>query len=135
MKLVAQVSIDKYRLHGLDPNDTKEYVTSKLADLIKQEILKHMTISSTVDPINDVTNYTGTMTISSNGSLALGTTTISTNAISGANYTANRSNAYSQINMRVVEYTKNGKVTRVELQKYDENDNDWVKIPRIQIEE
>jgi hypothetical protein len=135
MKLVAQVSIDRYRLHGLDPNDTKEYVTSKLADLIKQEILKHLTISSTVDPINDVTNYTGTMTISSNGNLGLGTTTIGTNAISGANYTANRSNVYSQINMRVVEYTKNGKVTRVELQKYDENDNDWVKIPRIQIEE
>jgi hypothetical protein len=35
----------------------------------------------------------------------------------------------------VVEYTKNGKVTRVELQKYDEEGDEWFKIPRIQIEE
>lgn len=34
---------------------------------------------------------------------------------------------------RVCEYTKNSKVTRVELQRYE--DGMWIKIPRIQIEE
>jgi hypothetical protein len=37
--------------------------------------------------------------------------------------------------LRVVEFTKDDKVTRVELQRYDEQSRDWVKIPRVKIEE
>jgi hypothetical protein len=37
--------------------------------------------------------------------------------------------------LRVVEYTKNGKITRVELQRLDRKNDTWVKIPRIKIEE
>lgn len=35
--------------------------------------------------------------------------------------------------LRVCEYTKNGKVTKVELQRYE--NHVWIKIPRVQIEE
>jgi len=37
--------------------------------------------------------------------------------------------------LRVVEYTKNRKITRVELQRLDRKNDTWVKIPRIKIEE
>ena len=37
--------------------------------------------------------------------------------------------------LRVVEYTKNGKITRVELQRLNRDCDTWVKIPRIKIEE
>ena len=37
--------------------------------------------------------------------------------------------------LRVVEYTKNGKITRVELQRLDRKNDTWVKIPRIKLEE
>jgi len=125
MKLCAQVTIDGYRIHGLSDSELKNYVTAQLTNIVTQEVAKYMTISSTKNVYNDSVTYTGTITNSNLNS------TISTISNTGSYSTP----SYSQINMRVVEYTKNGKVTRVELQKYDESDNDWVKIPRIQIEE
>jgi hypothetical protein len=125
MKLCAQVTIDGYRIHGLSDSELKNYVTAQLTNIVTQEIIKYMTISSTKNAYDDSVTYTGTIT---NSNLISNVSTIS-------NTGSYSTPSYSQINMRVVEYTKNGKVTRVELQKYDENDNDWVKIPRIQIEE
>jgi len=125
MKLCAQVTIDSYRIHGLSDSELKNYVFTRLTNTITQEIAKYMTISSSKNVYDDSITYTGTIT---NSNLISNVSTIS----STGSYSTP---SYSQINMRVVEYTKNGKVTRVELQKYDESDNDWVKIPRIQIEE
>jgi len=44
-------------------------------------------------------------------------------------------NTSVQENLRVVEYIKQGKIIRVELQRYDPNIDDWATIPRIKIEE
>lgn len=60
-------------------------------------------------------------------------TIISSNILSGTseNYT------FEDVlkDLRVVEYTKNGKITRVELQRLDRKNDTWVKIPRIKLEE
>jgi hypothetical protein len=40
-----------------------------------------------------------------------------------------------QENLRVVEYIKQSKIIRVELQRYNANIDDWETIPRIKIEE
>ena len=53
--------------------------------------------------------------------------TITTNSI-GTNISV-------QENLRVVEYIKQGKIIRVELQRYNANIDDWETIPRIKIEE
>lgn len=124
MKLAAQVTIDRYRLDRLNDDETEKYVTALLSDIITKEVLKNMAIASHTHAYGDSTTYTGTIT-------ATNPNTYSTIAPSSYNSTP----SYSQIAMRVVEYTKNGKVTRVELQRYDDHDNQWCKIPRIQIEE
>lgn len=48
---------------------------------------------------------------------------------------SNSSNIGVQENLRVVEYIKQGKIIRVELQRYNANIDDWETIPRIKIEE
>ena len=54
------------------------------------------------------------------------TITVSPGQLVGNSYTvSDSSNTYSQIILRVVEYTKDGKVTRVELQQYDDSKDDW----------
>lgn len=108
----------------MDQDELKNYVLYSLAKNISREVTKIMTIDKSEDILSGTITYTGSVHTSPNN------VTISTMA--GSNETAS---AYSQINLRVVEYTKNGKVTRVELQKYDELNNDWLKIPRLQIEE
>ena len=126
MKLCAQVTIDRYRLQHEDY--VKDYVLAKLSSIITQEVIKNMTITSIANMHEDSVTYTGTLTAS---------TVTAPYGISNSNTisAATMSSGYSQINMRVVEYTKGGKVTRVELQKYDDIDDTWHKIPRIQIEE
>jgi len=133
MNLTAQVTIDRYQVFNLDPRDLKNYITTQLADILINELIKNMTITSHTNFNDNSTTYVGSIStspyihnIGANG--PIGTSTIAASSL-------NSNSSYSQINMRVVEYTKNGKVTRVELQKYDESDNNWVKIPRIKIEE
>ena len=86
-----------------------------------------MTIDKTQDVLTGTITYTGSVHTSSN--------TISVSPTYNATVSNGTTSPYVQINLRVVEYTKNGKVTRVELQKYDESNDDWLKIPRLQIEE
>jgi len=133
MNLVAQVTIDRYQVFNLDPRDLKSYITTQLADILTNEFIKNMTITSHTNFNDNSITYVGSISaspyiynIGANG--PIGSSTIAASSL-------NSNSSYSQINMRVVEYTKNGKVTRVELQKYDESNNDWVKIPRIKIEE
>jgi hypothetical protein len=141
MNLVAQVTIDRYRVLGLDPHDLKKHVTAELANILTNEIIKNMTITSTKNIYDDSTTYIGTLATGAVGSNITGAVGSNiTGAIIGNNYNTYKSGTsapiqYSQIDLRVVEYTKNKKVTRVELQKYDESTETWNKIPRIQIEE
>ena len=70
------------------------------------------------------------VTLTANTGHLIGSTTTSTISIS-----SNSSNVGVQENLRVVEYIKQGKIIRVELQRYNANIDDWETIPRIKIEE
>lgn len=109
----------------MDQDELQDYVLSSLVNSISKEVTKVMTIDKTQDVLTGTITYTGSVHTSSN------TISVSPNATVSNGTTS----PYVQINLRVVEYTKNGKVTRVELQKYDESNDDWLKIPRLQIEE
>jgi len=137
MKLVAAVTISNHKMVQMKEDEIKDFVMNSLAHEISTEVAKHMEIEETKDVYNDTTRYSGTITSTPlQGHLTIRPSSI----VNGSIYTTNGNGSssykdYSQINLRVVEYTKNGKVTRVELQKYDEEGDEWFKIPRIQIEE
>lgn len=136
----ASVEIADYLISSSDADDIKEFVYTKLAHqlgiTLTADIRKNMIIKETVNPNNNSRTYTGSINASvysASVSSSPNTITISaaSNGISGSML------PYSPVqkNLRVVEYTKSGKVTRVELQFYDETTDDWIKIPRIQLEE
>lgn len=100
----------------LGQDELKRYVENKLRDEISESVLKNMTITSMYDPMTNAKAYTGTFSNSS---------TVATNTASVSVSEPKR--------LRVVEYTKKGKVTKVELQSLE--GEEWVKVPRIQIEE
>ena len=104
--------------------DLEELVHRKLAEQFKealaQNISKHMKVTNTYNPMTDTRTYSGSLT---SGSL----TTAPFNGTSSTSYVQKIED------LRVVEFTKAGKVTRVELQRKTEHG--WKKIPRIQIEE
>lgn len=127
----ARIVLSSALVHDLGQFDIKGYVLKNLSDEISKEILNHMTITEHKDVLSDTITYTGTLS-------GVNTISISPGQLVGnsGNVTvSNSTNTYSQIILRVVEYTKDGKVTRVELQQYDDSKDDWFKIPRIQIEE
>lgn len=136
MKLAAAITISNLMTLSMNQDELKSFVMNSLSNEINKEVIKHMDLTEQKDIVTDTTHYTGTLTITPTNGVGIGTSNIST---VGNGYIVNTSpntySTYSQINLRVVEYTKNGKVTRVELQKYDDESDDWYKIPRIQIEE
>jgi len=133
----ASVSIDRSILLNMDQDEIEEFVYSKLAMKLGMslytDIRKHMKIKESVDHIHDIKTFTGTIDASTyaNVGTSINTITVSSNGISGSMLP----NMPVQKNLRVVEYTKSGKVSRVELQFYDPNADDWFKVPRIQLEE
>jgi hypothetical protein len=128
MKLCAKTTISASMLTTVDKEYVQDFVLNSLSKEISKEVLKQMDVTEVKDINTDTITYTGTLTIPST---QWGAATISTSSYNGT------SAGYSNIQeiFRVVEYTKNGKVTRVELQSFDQNSDNWVKIPRIQIEE
>lgn len=125
MKLQAQVVVNDYTFMAMDDDQLKDYVVHKLTSAISSEVVKNMTITKTVDPVNAQTIYTGSLT-------APNSYVASNNTVSGFNGTSS-ARPYLQEFLRVVEYKKDGKITRVELQTFD--GDDWHKVPRIQIDE
>lgn len=130
----AAVRISASMQHTMTQDMLKDYVLSSLQKHIAGEVAKQMTISKIYNPMTDDTTYTGTLTLPLMHTTS-NNLTVSGATASGFNGTVAVRNTSVQEILRVVEYTKNGKVTRVELQKYDEESDDWMKIPRIQIEE
>lgn len=131
----AAIEISSYVTIHMKQDELQDYVLSSLSREISKEISKNMTVNKTHNPTTDSITYTGTLaTVGANTVTVSGFNGTTGPNISGATISTSPNN-YSQINLRVVEYTKNGKVTRVELQKYDESNDDWLKIPRLQIEE
>jgi hypothetical protein len=126
-KYVTSVSVDPFMMDMADKDQIDRYVKSKLTHQLADELMQHEIIHS---DYNSMTNqHTYTMSVLANSSNGITASNI------GASSISHNTQSYSQINLRVVEYTKKGKVSRVELQKYDEINDSWTKIPRIQIEE
>ena len=119
--LKSQLTIDEYQTLVMDNQYLKDHVSHNLLHQMYPELLKEMTIENMGNTNTGTNTYIGTLTV--------GASTISgynaTSAISGYGAT--------ETELRVVEFTKNGKVTKVELQRYTEDG--WRRIPRIQIED
>lgn len=130
----AAIRISASMEHTMTQDMVKDYVLSSLQKHIAGEVVKKMTITKTYNAMTDDTTYTGTLTMPLTHTTS-NNLTVSASTVSGFNGTVAVRNPSVQEILRVVEYTKNGKITRVELQKYDEENDLWTKIPRVQIEE
>lgn len=122
--LKAQITIDDFQTSIMDSHQLKEFVERNLFAHMTDSIMKEITIENVGNPNTGVTTYTGTLNVGANGTY--GASTIS--GVNGPIYSTTR-----KLDLRVVEFTKNGKVTKVELQHYTEGS--WLRVPRIQIEE
>jgi len=116
----------------------KDYVErgikAKLTEEIMENIVKpNMVITELLDPTTYDKIYTGTISTQglTNTITGINTTNISSRGSVGIIVDSNS----VQEMLRVVEYTKDGKTTRVELQVYDSINDDWVKVPRLKLEE
>lgn len=130
----ASVRIDSLAQLSMDEDGLKNYVLSSLTRYISAEISKQLTIHEQYNPMDDSTTYTGTYTVNTIPVTHTTSNNITVSTMSGFNGTTGIRDGVQKI-FRVVEYTKNGKVSRVELQQYSEEDDSWTKVPRIQIEE
>lgn len=137
----------------------EDRIKKELALHISQQIVQHMEIERESDPMGMKHTYTAKAYIADMAkthpplpnptTLPYGINTAVFNGTSGTlsmpvgpnNSTVTVSGASAQTSayqsdyekFRVCEFTKNGKVTRVELQYY--NDGFWEKIKRVKIEE
>lgn len=121
--LRSQLTIDDHQAMVMDKQYLKDYVTDRLLHEMRPALLNEMLIKNIGNPNTGTNTYTGTLTVGAS-------------TISGYNYNSAITNSSSTIpesELRVVEFTKNGKVTKVELQRYTEDG--WRRIPRIQIED
>jgi hypothetical protein len=133
MKLVAAVTIDNYTILQMHEDNLKDYVLNSLVREISNEVAKHMEINEEKDLYNDTTRYSGTITLGANsptyGVMATSTGISAASIINAGTGTVKRNEEF-----RVAEYVnKNGNITRVELQRLEEDG--WITIPRVKIEE
>ena len=133
MKLVAAVTVNRSMIMQMDKNEIEDYVLNSIAREISNEVIKHMEIEETTDHINDTTRYSGTITIGANHNHPM-YGTITSNGINAAIISGGSSMIKKNEEFRVAEYvSKNGNITRVELQRLQEDG--WSTIPRVKIEE
>jgi hypothetical protein len=114
--LKAQLTVDDYQTAVLDSHQLQELVERRLFAEMTDSIIKEMTIENIGNPNTGISTYTGTLHVGANS-----ISTIRTEP------------ELNLRDLRVVEFTKRGKVTKVELQYYTEGG--WLRIPRVQIEE
>ena len=103
--LKAQVEVNSFETMSIPQDELERLIKLKLAEQFKEYVTKSMDITKQYNPQSDSTTYVATI----------------------------NDNLDKIEELRVVEFTKNGKVTRVELQR--KSSHGWKKIPRIQIEE
>ena len=132
--ICASVTIASQLLMQSGSSEVRDYVykelQSQLGSALTQDLEKHMNIKETRDALTDTITYTATVDPNAYQ------TSLNTITVAGYNGVVGTSHISPvQKNLRVVEYTKSGKITRVELQFYDETSDDWIKVPRIQLEE
>lgn len=129
-KLAATITVDNYMLVHMDDDEVEDYVHTKLRNLISNEVMKHVDIATTKNL--DSNTFTATLPI---GNAATSGVIVGSSVGYNGTFTNNHVSGIitKRPELRVMEYTKNGKVTRVELQYYD--GDDWIKVPRHQLEE
>ena len=119
----ARICVQDELAVRMGQDELEDYVKRQLCNEITSSVIKNMTIEKE-------TSYDTSSTIFT-GAINAGTTTYG--------YTYSNVGGPIQIDVqerfRVVEYTKNDKVTRVELQYFDTYKDQWQKVPRIRIEE
>jgi hypothetical protein len=118
--LKVHITVDEFQTSIMDKHQLQDYVQRNLFAQMTSNIINEMTIEKDPNPNIGISTYTGT--------LHIGASTTST--ISGYNGVAS---TFQETELRVVEFTKKGKVTKVELQQYTHDG--WRRVPRIQIEE
>lgn len=100
--LKAHITIDEFQTSVMDKHQLEDYVQRNLFAQMTTSVIDEITIEKDPNPNIDGTTYTGT--------LHIGASTVS--GYNGA-FTI-----VEETELRVLEFTKNGKVTRVELQQY-----------------
>lgn len=133
----AKIEISDLMYSDMDSNSIKDYVERVLADRITEQILNqyvkpYMIIEKETDPYTQ--NKIFKATYDPIGATVRNGNTINTNPISAGSVTFGGHDDVLLM-LRVVEYTKKDKLTRVELQSYDKQSDTWIKVPRVQIEE
>jgi len=133
--IAASVTVDDHMLATCTKEHIEDYVYGNLERILSREVMKHVTIKEHHSMSSNQKTYTATVNVGSTSAVGAshitttsgynGTGTFTNNPISGR--------ITKESEFRVLEFTKNGKPTRVELQYYD--GEDWQKVPRIKIEE
>jgi hypothetical protein len=118
---------------GLSDKQSEEKIKRELFRQMEEVLMDEMTIESYNDPNDFTKSFIGTFSLGTVGTTSI-TTPYRSMAVNAAYDTSGSSHTTQIEQLRVVEYMKNGKVTRVELQRKDSHSG-WKKIPRIQIEE
>jgi hypothetical protein len=117
--LKARVTVDEFQSSIMDKDQLQDYVQRNIFAQMTSNIMNEMTVEKDANPNMGINTYTGTLHIGAN--------TISASAYNSVSSTV------KEPELRVVEFTKKGKVTKVELQQYTHDG--WRRVPRIQIEE
>ena len=130
---VAAVTISSHMLDNSNQKDIEDYVHRELSAQITNEIMKHIDVATRENVLDDTVTYTAALPISN--TITSGLIIGSSGGYNGPTFTNNHTSGIitKQPELRVMEFTKNGKVTRVELQYYD--GDDWIKVPRHTFEE
>lgn len=115
--LKARVTVDEFQTSIMNKNELEDHVRRNLFAAMTSNIMDEMTIEKDANPNIGITTYTGTLHVGAS-------------TVTGYNGV---SKSPEETELRVVEFTKNGKITKVELQQYTQYG--WFRVPRIQIEE
>lgn len=134
MKNAATYVVSNSMIRDCDSNELselEEHIKQKLASKLACVMTPNMTLERTQDLNNDTTIYSivsGTNAyVTSSGNLTVSNGTY--NHFTDVSDTkVSRMDEY-----RVAEICKNGKIVRVELQRYD--GHRWCQVPRVKIEE
>ena len=127
----AAVTLSADMLMHMGEKEAESFVMSKLSDQISSQLVSTLPISKTEDHYNQTITYTAQT--SNPSSLYTTSGSISASPVTSSSYNTIRNNESVLENLRVVEYYKGEKVTRVELQFFD--GEDWKKVPRLRKED
>lgn len=126
----AAVTLSADMLMHMGEKEAESFVMSKLSDQISSQLVSTLPITKTEDHYNQTITYTA-QTSSPSSLYTSGSLTVS--PVTSSSYNTINNNESVLENLRVVEYYKGEKVTRVELQFFD--GEDWKKVPRLRKED